>query len=251
MHRAMDKAESCGIGAVGVRNSYHLGVCAYHAELALERNMIGIVTTIGSCSTVPTFGSQAMVGNNPIDIAIPTRNEVPFVFDASRSSLPLNKVKILKRLGGAIAPGWMAMPDGTPIMDERPVSDDYSVLPLGGTRQIGAHKGYGLGVAIDILIAILSGGEASYKEAETVCHHFLVYRVDAFTDLESFKDDMDHFMKSLRETRPAPGCEKVYYAGLPEQEIATDRSARGIPYHPEVIDWFHETADRLSLTHRL
>ena len=55
----------------------------------------------------------------------------------------------------------------------------------------------------------------------------------------------------LRECAPAPGKERVLYAGLPEYEAYQDRSVNGIPYHPEVIDWFRRKTDELGVEHRL
>ena len=127
----------------------------------------------------------------------------------------------------------------------------HLMLPLGGTREIGSHKAYSQAVMWDILCGLLSGGGPGFRDLQSSCHHFIAYRIDAFTDLESFKDDMDFYMKSLRECTPAPGEERVLYAGLPEYETYQDRSVNGIPYHPEVIDWFREKTAELGVEHRL
>ena len=66
-----------------------------------------------------------------------------------------------------------------------------------------------------------------------------------------FKDDMDHFMKTLKDSKPAPGNERVVYAGLPEHEDNIERLENGIPYHPEVIDWFRDITSELELEWRL
>lgn len=252
MQLAMDKAEACGVGSVVVTNGRHFGAAGYHAALALERDMIGIATTIGGLQVAPTYGSKAMVGLNPIAVAAPTRVEPPFVFDASMSSVAGNKIAIARRLGLTVLPGWIAAPDGTPIMEECAVPDEFLMLPLGATREIGSHKGYGLAVAVDILSGLLGGDLAGFRRQwGDVSHHFLAYRIDAFTDVEVFKDGMDDFMRALRETAPAPGCERVLYAGLPEHEIEAERRTRGIPYHPDVVDWLRKTAAELGASHRL
>ena len=251
MELALDKAEACGVGAVAVTNGQHFGAAAYHANMALDRDMIGVAMTVGGLQVAPTFGAKAMVGLNPIALAAPTRNEAPFLFDASMSSVAGNKIRIARRLGATVAPGWIAEPDGTPIMHESPVPEDFLMLPLGGTREIGSHKGYSLAVMVDILCGLLSGTGPGFLHPRGNSHHFLAYRIDAFTDLESFKDDMDVFMKGLRETPTAPGHERVVYAGLPEHEAEEERRSRGIPYHPDVIDWFRKTATELGVRHEL
>jgi LDH2 family malate/lactate/ureidoglycolate dehydrogenase len=252
MQLALDKAEACGIGSVVVTNGRHFGAAAYHAALALERDMIGIAMTVGGLQVAPTFGAAPRVGLNPLAVAVPARSEPPFVFDASMSSVAANKIAILKRLGRTVAPGWIAKPDGTPIMEEVPVPDEYLMLPLGGTREIGSHKGYGLAVMVDILSGLLGGDRAGFlRPLWDVSHHFLAYRIDAFTDLDEFKDEMDALLKGLRETPVAPGCDRVLYAGLREHEIDAERRARGIPYHTEVVEWFRKTATEFGVEHRL
>ena len=73
------------------------------------------------------------------------------------------------------------------------------------------------------------------------------YKIDAFTDVNKFKDDMDDFLESLAKTKPAPGHDRVLYAGLPESEEVTKRKREGIPYHREVIEWFETISAKLDL----
>src|SRR5690606_15897500 len=45
MRIALQKAENCGSGWVSVKNSNHFGIAAYHALLAVEKEMIGMAMT--------------------------------------------------------------------------------------------------------------------------------------------------------------------------------------------------------------
>jgi LDH2 family malate/lactate/ureidoglycolate dehydrogenase len=252
MGLAMAKAETCGVGTVTVTNARHCGAAGYHAALALAGDMIGVVLTMGGLLVLPTYGAEPRVGLNPIAIAAPARDEAPFLFDASMSSVAVNKVHFAKRLGLPVPPAWIAKPDGSPIMEETPIPDEFRMLPLGGTREIGSHKGYGLAAAVDILSGMLGGDPPGFRrEFWDVSHHFVAYRIDAFTDPERFKDHMDTFLRGLRETPPAPGEERVLYPGLPDHEVEVDRRERGIPYHPDVVGWFRKVATQLGVDHQL
>jgi LDH2 family malate/lactate/ureidoglycolate dehydrogenase len=112
-------------------------------------------------------------------------------------------------------------------------------LPLGSTRELGSHKGYGLGVMVDILCGQLSfaAGFGSL-DLKRRGHFVAAYDVSAFGDLDEFKTNMDGMLKGLRETKPMPGQDRVLYAGLPEAEVLEERTKNGVPLHPEVIDWF-------------
>ena len=253
MELAIEKARRTGIGCVVVGNGRHFGAAGYHAALALEHDMIGMAMTVGGLLVAPTAGSRAMVGLNPIAFAAPAGREAPFIFDASMSSVAGNKIRLIRRLGTKVAPGWIADMEGTPIMDESPVPDQFMMLPLGATRDIGSHKGYSLAVMIDILSGMLAG-EGSILQSSprgTASHQFLAYRIDAFTDVRGFKNQMDSYLKALRETAPAPGEERVIYAGLDFAETLQERHENGVPYHREVAEQFKSWAAEFGVTDRL
>ena len=62
---------------------------------------------------------------------------------------------------------------------------------------------------------------------------------------------MDVYLKALRETPPAPGHERVEYAGLRMAENLAERTVSGIPYHREVVDQFRTWATEFGLPDHL
>ena len=251
MQLAIEKAERHGMGSVSVQNGGHVGMLSYHAMLPLEHDMIGMCMSAGSVrlSLLPTFGAVPRFGTNPLAWAAPARDMPPFVFDIATSQVAGNKLGLAARVGAMLEPGWIAGLDGAPIMHETPMPDpgQYYVLPFGGTRENGSHKGYGFASVVEILCQILSGNGASFNNQGRMGQHFMAYKISAFTDVEKFKDDMDKFLEGLVNTPPAPGHERVLYPGLPEHEEAELRLAEGIPYHREVIDWFQSISAELEL----
>jgi LDH2 family malate/lactate/ureidoglycolate dehydrogenase len=147
------------------------------------------------------------------------------------------------------SPGWIAEDDGTPIMEERPApSGSFNLLPLGGTREQGSHKGYGLGLFVEVMTTLLAGAVPRMVERDTKPRHsFIAYNIEAFTELEHFTDTMYRMLQTLVETPPAPGHQRVLYPGLPEYESEERRRANGIPLHREVIDWFKGITDELAV----
>jgi len=61
---------------------------------------------------------------------------------------------------------------------------------------------------------------------------------------------MDEYLRGLQDTPTAPGHDRVVYAGLPEHEEEARRREKGIPYHPEVIEWFRGVTAELGLPDR-
>ncbi len=251
MDLAIERAQRHGIAFAVARNGGHYGAAAYHAHRALPHDMIGISMTSGGVQVAPTFGAEALLGLNPIGIAAPAGSEVPFLFDASMSSVAGNKIGLLRRMGGNVAPGWVADETGTPVMEEAPVPPNFLLLPLGGTREIGSHKGFGLMMMVEVLTTVLGGAGAGPDRRGAFAHCFMACDVAAFTDLDVFKADMDTYLERLRNCRTAPGEERVVYPGMLEEEAQADRQANGIPYHPEVIDWFTTTCASLGVAHHL
>lgn len=246
MELAIEKAEKCGIGAVTMGNGRHAGMMAYHAMMALPHDMIGYAITAGGQNMVPTFGAEPRMAANPHAWAVPTGEMPPFVLDISSSSVAANKIGLLRRMNKPTIPGLLAAADGTPIMTEEPVPEHTWMLPTGATREMGSHKGYGLSVVAQIFGGILSTGAFGEYGMGHMSHFVAAYKVDAFADVPRFKSSMDDFMKYLTDTPPAPGNDRVYYAGLIEHEEAIDRAERGIPLHHEVVEWFDSISAELG-----
>jgi len=98
----------------------------------------------------------------------------------------------------------------------------------------------------------LNGSPAGPMAPKGNNNHFVAaYDIEAFIDLQEFKDGMDEYLRSLRDLKPAPGHERVYYAGLPEHEEEAKRREHGIPLHPEVIDWFRSACSELGVEFKL
>ena len=259
MEIAIEKASKVGVGMVTIRNSRHLGMASYHAMMALEHDMIGTCMTSCPPGVLPTFGAEPRLGTNPIALAVPADEEPPFVFDAATSTVAGNKLGLARRLGTDLLPGWVADEEGVPIMDEvSPPIPGYQgrassfLVPLGSTRELGSHKGYGLSCIVDILGGVLSGGGYGANPGRPNFGHYVAaYSIEAFMDTQEFKRTMDEWIRMLKTTPPASGHDRVLYPGQPEAEATEDRRANGIPFHPEVIDWFRDICGELSIPYVL
>ena len=251
MEIAIAKGKATGAGLVTVSNGRHLGMAAYHAMMALEHDMIGQCMTACGPRVAPTFSAEPGFGTNPIAVAAPAGDEIPFVFDAATSTVAANKISLARRLNVDLEPGWVAV-DGIPVMEAKPIPNDFLQLPVGATREMGSHKGYSLGVVVDIMGGLLNGSPSGPLATRGNNNHFVAaYDVEAFIDLGEFKSGMDAYLRSLRELRPAAGHERVIYAGIEEHEEEQRRRADGIPLHQEVIDWFRGACREAGVAFRL
>ena len=161
MKLAIKKAKTSGTAFVTVANSRHFGMAGYYSMMALSEDMIGLSMTNATPHVLPTFGSEPRMGTNPISLAVPANKESPFVLDMATSTVAVGKILIAKRLGLPIPYGWAADLSGEITTDPNIARESKKLMPLGGTKELGGHKGYGLATMVDILCGVLSGSAIS------------------------------------------------------------------------------------------
>jgi L-2-hydroxycarboxylate dehydrogenase (NAD+) len=263
MQVAMEKAENVGTGWVSVQNSNHFGIAGYHALQAVAREMIGIAMTNASALVAPTFSLERLLGTNPICVAVPAGEEPPFVADLATTTAANGKLEILQRKGEAAPLGWIQDKHGQPSTDPHELKTGGALLPLGGDRDHGSHKGYALGAVVDILSAVLSGANygpwvppfPAYVPMPTgmpgkgIGHFLGAMRIDAFRPATDFKWHMDNWIRRFRSATPIPGQEKVLIPGDPERETEIERRASGIPLLPAVVEDLKALAQKLKQGH--
>jgi L-2-hydroxycarboxylate dehydrogenase (NAD+) len=255
-HRAMDlaieKAKVSGVGMVGVCNSRHFGMSAYYAMQALPHDMIGIAMTNAGRQVVPTFGSEARFGTNPICFAAPAQKELPFVIDMATTTAAAGKLEVAARRGASIPLGWALDEKAQPTTDPRIAQKARLLLPLGGSREGGSHKGYGLAILVEILCGVLTGTVTALNQNQDPRGHFFAaIKIDAFRPVNEFKSDMDRLINELKATTPIEGQERVYVAGEIEFETAKRRAEHGIPLLGSVIKGLRDVGQQLDIAYDL
>jgi L-2-hydroxycarboxylate dehydrogenase (NAD+) len=262
MQIAIDKAKQAGTGWVSVQNSNHYGIAAYHAMMALEEDMIGVSMTNASPLVSPTFSVERLLGTNPICVAVPANKQPPFVADMATTTAANGKLEILQRKNGVAPLGWIQDKNGKPSTDPHELKVGGALLPLGGDREHGSHKGYALGAIVDIFSAVLSGANygpwvppfPAYVPMPTgmpgkgIGHFFGAMRIDAFRPAHEFKQHMDQWIERFRSAKTADGFEKVIIPGDPEREMEAERKKNGIPLLGPVVDDLQYLAEKFGLS---
>jgi len=268
MEIAIDKARETGAGFVSVRNSSHYGIAGFYARMALEHDMIGFsMTNVGSGgNTPPTGGKTGFFGTNPIAVAAPTKTPPAFVMDFATTVVAFGKLQIAMRREHDVPMGWIMDGEGNPTTkpDAR-VGGGY-ILPVGGMRETGGHKGYGLMLLVDILTGVLSGAavgatasklSTSGAQSEQVRpagaaantgHFFGALRIDGFRPVDEFKEEMDEMFRVIRSSEKLPGWDRVYVHGEDQWEAEKYRLANGIPIDEPTYESLKEIAGELNIT---
>ncbi|MBT4446032.1 Ldh family oxidoreductase [archaeon] len=266
MNLAISKAKEFGMGMVAVRNSTHYGIAGYYALMAAKAGMIGITGTNARPSVAPTFGSEGMLGTNPLTIGFPTDEEFPFILDCATSAQQRGKIESYSRMGKSIPEGWVVSANGGTITDPDKalaeiLAGNAACLPIGGAGdENGGHKGYGYSVFVEVMSAALqqgaflkalSGfGPDGSKISYPLGHFFLAIDVSFFTERESFEKISGEIMRDLRASRKAVGEDRIYTAGEKEYLAQQFRSEKGCPVPLALQKQMTELRDRFELDYK-
>jgi L-2-hydroxycarboxylate dehydrogenase (NAD+) len=249
MRLAIEKAKNVGTGWIAVKNSNHYGIAGYHAMMALEADCIGISMTNASPLVAPTYSKERLLGTNPIAVAVPAGNEPPFVADMATTTAANGKLEILQRKNESAPLGWLQDKEGQPTQAAQGIVEGGALLPLGGDREHGSHKGFILGSIVDILSAVLSGANfgpwvppfVSFLDPDPnpvgvgIGHFFGALRIDAFRPASEFKTHMDIWIKRFRNAVTINETNKVIIPGDPERQMDQLRRKEGIPLLDTVV----------------
>ena len=245
MNLAIEKAKQSGMAIVTVRNSNHYGIAGYYAKMACREGLIGLSMTNSEAIMVPTFGRKAMLGSNPIAIAMPAE-PYDFFFDASTTVVTRGKLEVYNKMEKPLPEGWALNKDGNASTDAADVLQNIGahvgggIMPLGGnTERNGSHKGYGYGMLCEIFTAILSMGMTSnhtYIEGRGgVCHGFIAIDPKVFGDAKEIEAHLSSFLKELRESPKAEGQDRIYTHGEKEVFALKDRMENGIDVNVKTV----------------
>ncbi len=258
---AIDKAKAVGCGFVTVHNSTHFGIAAAHAELALEADMIGLASTNATPVVAPANGTTPRLGTNPFCWAIPAGEEPPFIADMATTTVANGKLEVAARKGANVPEGWVQTSDGNPSKDPYVVERGGTLIPLGSDAAHSYHKGYALGAVADILSGVLGGAnfgpwvppfvpyvaQSPEKTGEGLGHFLGVWRIDAFREASVFKERMDQWIRSMRNTNPIQADTPVQIPGDPERITERERRESGIPLNEYVVRDLEAIQERFQL----
>jgi L-2-hydroxycarboxylate dehydrogenase (NAD+) len=264
MRLAMDKARQYGLGAVTVRNGTHFGIAGYYPLMAAREGMMGLTVTNARPAIAPTFGTEPMLGTNPIAFAAPSDTEFPFCFDGATSISQRGKIEVAARAGKPVPEGWLIDAAGNPATDPNQILQDLgkataAFLPLGGAGELFAgYKGYDLATMVEILSASLSGGvfmkdllgyaPDGSRRPYMLGHFFMAIHIQHFIPLEVSKSITGGIMRALQASRRAPGQERIFVAGEKEHEKEKSVREQGIPVNRSLRHELQIMRDQLGIS---
>lgn len=264
MKMAIKKAKEYGMGMVVVRNSCHYGIAGYYPSMACKEGCIGMTGTNARPSVAPTFGVEGMFGTNPLTIGIPTDEDFDFLIDCASSITQNGKVEYYERINKDVAPGTIIALDGDPVEGDagealKMIRNGTAALTtLGGIGEaLGGYKGYGYAMVVELLSAVLQDGAYGKaldgKDADGnkvpyhLGHFFIAIDTNHFLGEEACRKKAGEIIRAVRNSKKAPGQERIYSAGEKEHLVRLARKD-GVPINESVQKEITAVRDELGLT---
>lgn len=248
MNHAIKRARKHGVGFAAVRNANHFGMAAYYTMMALPHRMIGVAATNAAPSMAAWGGAAAVLGTNPICVAIPTGQDVDIVLDMASSIVARGRIRSSLSRGDRIPQGWALDANGHPTEDPEAALKG-TLLPIGGP------KGYGLALVVDVFAGVLTGSDygvhlASVHDLSSRASvGFVMQAVDitAFADWSEYEKDVQSLIGEIRNSPRAPGVDRIFLPGEIEWLTWRERKQSGIPVPVKLLEQMRELASDLGV----
>jgi len=239
MNLAIEMAGEQGISGVSVKNCNHIGILWNFVKMAADKGMIGMIWCVsgpagGRGLVAPYGGTQKAVGANPIAISIPAGEMRPFVLDISTSVVAGGKVRLYAQQGKPIPLGWILDEEGCPTEDPNKLFEyegNNVKSVVGALLPMAGYKGFGLGLAAELLGGILTGyGSANEQEFLEGNGSFIVaLDVKRFVPLEEFGRKADALFKYIKSVPTDKNTKEIFIPGEIEFRTREQREREGIP----------------------
>jgi LDH2 family malate/lactate/ureidoglycolate dehydrogenase len=219
------RAKTHGVAAIALRNSNHFGTCMYYTKMGAEAGCVMLLMTNGGPAIAPWGGRKKIIGTNPWSYAAPAGKLPPLLVDMAITGVARGKIYLARQRHEKIPLGWALTADGAPTTDPQEAIDGI-ILPMAG------HKGYAIGMVVDMLAGVLSGSSflsavnGPYKtDMKSGAGHFMAaFDIGKFQPMAEFDQRMETFIAEIKGTPRAAGVDEIFYPG--EMEARADARQR-------------------------
>lgn len=236
---------STGIAMAAIRNNNHLGMLAWYVEHAAESGCIGIALSSSEALVHPHGGTRAMLGTNPLAIAVPTAGQ-PLVLDLATSTVSMGKIHHHAVNGQPLCEGWARDDLGQPTTDAARAKHG-AIAPFGGA------KGYGIGIALELMVAAIAQSALAPDirgtlDSDAVCNKGDVLIVIQPPSAPGLGNRLEAFLQAIRAS---PAAEAGYTVRVPGDGAAQRRTQllrEGFDVRPELWDELQALAKSPSIS---
>jgi len=252
MKIAIERAAETGVALVGAINSGHIGALAFWSMMALAYDMIGFCTSNGSSIVAPWGGREARFANQPITIAAPTGKDFPLILDMALTLTSRGKISLAAKNNLSIPEDWAVDEQG------RPTRNPNEALK-GGLLAIGGYKGADLAIMIEVLTAVLLGGnfgpecgwmappDKILSKPLGFNNLMAAINIENFTSVRQFKERIDQLIETLKAVPRAKDVDTILMPNEKEYLFELKRTKEGIPLNEVLVKELNGLAKKFDL----
>jgi L-2-hydroxycarboxylate dehydrogenase (NAD+) len=193
------KAAAHGIALISVTDAWMSGRSAYYVEMIANAGLVAIHTAASSRLVAPPGGAGAVLGTNPIAIAIPS-SRGPIVLDMGTSAYMMTEVMLRERLGELLPEGVAIGPDGGPTRDPALARRGGALLPFGG------YKGFGLALMVQALGVL---AESGLEHESDYGYLFIAFQPELVGPADVFKRRVMQLIERTKAIPRQPGVDEI------------------------------------------
>lgn len=251
MRACIEQAKTVGSCVAAVHNGCHYGLGAYYPMMAAQEDMIAFSFANAPALVAPFGGADAMLGTNPISVAIPAGKHPPLVLDIATSVAAKGFIALAMKEGRDIPLGWALDKEGNPTTDAAAANEGV-LLPFG------LHKGYAIELIVSLLSFALSGADMDvdiprffeHTELQANVGYFMgCIDVRKFCAPEEFKARVDAMFDLLKGCRPAAGSKGVLIPGEIEYARTQAAARDGIDLSEATLRDFRDMAEEYGVAY--
>jgi 3-dehydro-L-gulonate 2-dehydrogenase len=227
MDRAIELSRSSGMGAVALRNTNHWMRGGSYGWQAANAGCAALAWT-NTIPNMPAWGSaECVLGNNPLVIAVP-RRAGHVVLDMAMSQFSYGKLEAYRDRGESLPV------DGGFDAEGRPTKDPAAILASRRAMPVGFWKGSGLSMLLDLVGAVLSGGDSTAGLAKRsdeygLSQFFLAFDLSKLPEGDGGSRVVEELLAFVHAARPDREGGAVRYPGEQTLRIREENQRLGIP----------------------
>lgn len=230
--RALELADAHGLGCVSLAHTNHWMRGGAYGWLAARKGY-GFIGWTNTIANTPAWGARdARLGNNPLVIAIPYRDEA-VVLDMAMSQYSYGAMEL-----------YQSRKEKLPVVggfDLRGnLTDDPSaILESQRALPIGFWKGAALSLLLDLLATVLSGGNStsviSKSPAEySVSQVFIAFSLQKLSHAKAIPELIARVIEDYEQSIPIDNRHSIRYPGEKALRLREENLEKGIPVQREV-----------------
>jgi len=211
---AIEKASQLGAGIVFARNASHFGAAGLYTDRMVDAGFAGIAACNTDAVMCAPFGGRAVLGTNPLSIAVPMDDELHPNLDMATSAVAHGKIVAARNEGELIPAGWAVDVEGA-------ATTDPAAGLVGALLPSAGPKGFGLAFMIDCLVAI-GGAQTSNDVAalygdpaipQQLGHIFIALAVDQVQSKTDYAERIRRLTRAVHASETSGSTESPIVPG--------------------------------------